>query len=244
MARFSLRLILILGPALPGLGGVPCHAQATRVLVGTATEALSGTPIRKAAVCTRLPTGPASFLGRCAAVGVDGTYRLDSLPVGSVEVTLSCAAIRGFGKRLVTDTLLPGQPGEQSHDWVASTVGCDLRPVREVAGTFRGHYTPGFESSEFIPCPSDAWFLPGDSLDTYPYDARRAWATWPRDRRMNSFTAWPDVPADSWGNPRYYVRWRGTVVGPGQYGHMGVSPFEFRLDSILEVRPPAKDDCQ
>jgi hypothetical protein len=114
--------------------------------------------------------------------------------------------------------------------------------VRRVAGIFQGHYTPGFESSDFVPCSADGWFIPGDSLEAYKYDARRAWVTWPQS--VGDGVKWPDAPRDSYGNPRYYVRWRGTVVGPGHYGHMGVSPFEFVVDAVLELRPPTAKDCR
>ena len=40
-----------------------------------------------------------------------------------------------------------------------------------------------------------------------------------------------------------FVRWTGTLVGPGTYGHMGMSPFEFNVDSVLKVRAPRKGDC-
>ena len=54
------------------------------------------------------------------------------------------------------------------------------RPVRRVSGVFAGHYTPGFESTTFVPCAADAWFVSADLLDAYPFDARRAWARWRR----------------------------------------------------------------
>jgi len=127
-------------------------------------------------------------------------------------------------------------------NWVVSPAGCDLRPVRRVTGIFRGRYTPGFEASEFVPCKADAWFIPTDSLATYPYDAKNAWVTWSTFR--NPELKWPPAPKDEYGNPVYYVRWRGTVVGPGRYGHMGVAPFQFFVDSVFELRASRKKDCQ
>ncbi len=128
------------------------------------------------------------------------------------------------------------------HDWIVSSAGCDLRPLRQVSRIFTGHYTPGFESSKFVPCANDAWFVPTDSLDLYPYDAKEAWVTW-RDA-ANQQVKWPDAPRDEYKNPTYYVRWRGTLVGPGRYGHLGVSPFQFFVDSVLLLRAPTKNDCR
>lgn len=224
---------------LPG-GAYP---QQTRHLFGSAVDSASGAALQRSWVCASIRTGIASSLSRCSAIDDQGRYSLDSLPMESVEITLACDQVRGFGKRLATDTLRPGTSNEVLRDWVASTAGCDRRPIRKLSGIFGGHYTPGFESSEFIPCASDGWFLLSDSLDTYSYDARRAWVTWPPSAPTDSLLTWPEVPADAWGNPRYYVRWRGTVVGPGRYGHMGVSPFEFMVDSVLEVSVPARNDC-
>jgi hypothetical protein len=55
---------------------------------------------------------------------------------------------------------------------------------------------------------------------------------------------WPEVPHDDWGNARYFVKWHGTVTGPGQYGHMGFSPFVIRIDSVFELRAAQDIDCK
>jgi len=103
-----------------------------------------------------------------------------SIPFGQpsllgIEISIQCSTIRGSGsRRLASDTIVFVQPTIVRRDWVVETAGRDLRPVRHVTGVFRGHYRPGFESSEFVPCPAHAWFIPGDSLDSYPIDMRRA----------------------------------------------------------------------
>lgn len=209
---------------------------------GTVRDSASGLVARKSWVCALIPAGPSSFESRCAAVDTLGTYRLGNLPAGGMRVSVSCEAILGMGKGLAYDSVVFSDSAVLRRDWVVSTTGCDSRPVRRISGVFRGYYTPGFESSEFVPCPADAWFTPGDSLDSYPFDARRAWAIWPT--RADRKVKWPDVSRDSYGNPRYYVRWRGMVIGPGHYGHMGVSAFELAVDTVFELRPPARHDCR
>lgn len=211
-------------------------------LFGIVRDSASGDPIQKSWVCAFIPAGPSALESRCARVDVLGAYRLDSLPAVGMRISISCETIRGIGRGLAYDSLVFADSVALRRDWSVPTTGCDRRPVRRVAGVFRGHYTPGFESSEFIPCAADGWFIPGDSLDLYPFNARRAWATWPPGVGRN--LEWPDAPRDRYGNSRYYVRWRGTVVGPGRYGHMGVSPFEFVVDTVLELRPPAQKDCR
>jgi hypothetical protein len=113
-------------------------------------------------------------------------------------------------------------------------------PVTTFSRVFTGHYTPGFESSEFIPCPTDSRLLPSDSLrgpDTW-----RAWVVW-RHPSQWQVVAWPQVDRNLFGNPRYFVRWHGTVEGPGRYGHMGGAAFQLQVDTILEVREPRPGDC-
>jgi hypothetical protein len=211
-------------------------------LTGVVRYSAAREPTRQPRACALIPNGPSVFRWRCAEVDSAGSYRLDSLPLVRMEISIHCSTLYG-GKRLSFDTIAFVQPTVVRHDWVVETAGCDPRLMRRLTGVFRGHYTPGFESSEFIPCSADAWFIPGDSLDSYPMKLmRRAWARWPT--RADLKIAWPDAPRDSYGNPRYYVRWRGTVEGPGNYGHMGVSAFDFRVESVLELRAARPDDCR
>jgi hypothetical protein len=115
-----------------------------------------------------------------------------------------------------------------------------------VAGVFRGYYTVGFESSKFVPCAADAWFIAGDALRREPYDERRAWVEWPNDsgRTLRRVT-WPRIASlRRTGYATYFVQWRGTVEGPGRYRHLGVSAFEIRVDSVLVVRKPTRRDCR
>jgi hypothetical protein len=157
-------------------------------------------------------------------------------------VGVDCETVRGESQRLVSDSVVLPSSTPVRRDWVVARFGCDLRPIRRVTRVFRGYYTAGFEESEFVPCASDAWFIPGDSLGHQPYDDRRAWAEWKPGEMQR--LRWPRLKRDEYGSSRYYVRWRATVVGPGQYGHMGVSPFEIHVDSVLELRAPSKRDCR
>ena len=209
---------------------------------GTLRDSATGHAPTKSRVCVFIPTGPSVFQARCGAIDTSGNYRLDSLPPLGMRVSVSCESIGGMGKELAYDSVVFTDSVVLRRDWVVSTAGCDHRPVRRVAGTFRGHYTSGFESSEFVPCPADAWFIPGDLLGVYAFDARRAWATWPNG--VGKGLKWPDAPRDRYGNSRYYVRWRVTIIGPGHYGHMGVSPFEFVVDTVFELRSPGRQDCR
>ena len=53
---------------------------------------------------------------------------------------------------------------------------------------------------------------------------------------------WPKVRPDSFGIHRYYANWKGTITGPLN-NIVGLGPFLFRVDSMLEFRAPRRDDC-
>ena len=230
--------------AWPLVPEATAQTSATRQsLSGVVRESPARAAGRRISVCVAVPAAPQNYQWKCADVDSVGAYRLDSLPSVRMQFSVNCEAVRWFSALLASDSILI--PGGESmrRDWQVSTAGCDSRPLRRITGEFRGHYVGGFEASEFRPCPKDAWFVPDDSLDLYPFDNRRAWATW--SDRAGQSVRWPrGAPEDPDGNPRYYVRWRGTVVGPGHYGHMGISAFEFFVDSVLEVRVPAALDCR
>lgn len=211
-------------------------------LAGVVLDTATGGPVRRASICTMAKVDRPLLAWRCSAVDTLGQYRLDNLPLGPRRVSLSCETIDWREKLLASDSVALVDSSLVRRDWTVSTTGCDKRPLRRVTGTFRGYYRPGFESSEFVPCESDAWFVPGDSLGSYPYDARRAWAEFPRGFMQK--VEWPITTRDRYGNPRYYVRWHGTVVGPGRYGHMGVSPFEIAVDTLFVLREPTPFDCR
>jgi hypothetical protein len=211
-------------------------------IAGVVLDSATGQPARRSAVCTLLRVSRLELSSRCGAVDSLGQYHVDSLPLGTHRFSASCATIKWMGKLLTSDSVTLLDSSIVRRDWTVSTTGCDVRPIRRVTGVFRGYYTPGFEASEFVPCESDAWFVPGDSLGAYPYEARRAWAT-VAPATMQAI-GWPKTTRDRYGNPRYYVRWRGTVVGPGNYGHMGVSPFDIEVDTIFALREPNQLDCR
>jgi hypothetical protein len=241
--RPRLRIILALALVTGFVSASPIAAQRpSGGLTGVIRDSVSMKPLEKLWACAQVQGVP-SYSPRCVQVDSAGRYRLDSLPPLHTPVRVMCTWIgRQMGILIGLDTIPVPVSGYATHDMTVPTTGCDPRPVRRVKGIFRGHYTPGFESSEFIPCPSDSWIIPGDSIQpSSPFAS--AWATWP-DKRFSASPPWPKAPRGRSGNATYFVRWRGTVVGPGNYGHMGMSGFEFMIDSLLEIRAPGRRDCR
>jgi hypothetical protein len=217
-------------------------AGSVGAVAGTVRDSATGMAPGRTSVCALLRKGPAAFAYPCAPVDSAGGYRLDSIPVGALELSVLCSTARGPSKRLAFDSVMIGEDDVTRRNWVVPTAGCDKRPVRQVSGVFRGHYTPGFESSDFVPCPGEGWFVASDTLGVGAFGSHRAWVE--GLARVRETVEWPDAPRDDYDNPRYYVRWKGTAIGPGNYGHMGGAPFLFRVDSILELRAPDSSDCR
>jgi hypothetical protein len=209
-------------------------------LVGRILDAKSGRPVIKTTACAYLVPRSGTLDLRCADADTTGAYRIDGIPAGVVPTDVRCDVIVGFGPILGSDTLSIENGMTSRRDWMISPEGCDPRPIRRLIGTFSGHLTLGFEESSFVPCPADSWFLPSDSLDSYPYEARDAWVRFPDQRSVALPSA---APLDEYGNPQYFVKLHGAIIGPGKYGHLGVSVFEFQVDSLLEARPGGSRDC-
>jgi len=208
---------------------------------GTVTELASRRPTEKVWVCAYTPARVSTSAQPCVRTDSVGSYSIDHVPLGRVPMAVVCERLRGFGKTVASDTLVVTEAGSLMKHWSVPTTGCDTRRIRRLSGIYRGRYTGGFEESDFAPCAQDAWFLPSDSLNVYPFDAGRAWAEFAKGTSIKRVRK---VPHNSWGSAIYYVRWRGTVTGPGHYGHMGVSAFQFQVDSILEMRAPRRSDCK
>jgi hypothetical protein len=103
---------------------------------------------------------------------------------------------------------------------------CDRRPLLAESGVWIGHFTEGFEESGLELC-SDS--------------TRRVWVEYSKEWSTKPQPQWPE------GNdryyPRYFVGFRGRMIGPYHYGHMGVSDYELTVDSVLFVRLPGETDC-
>ena len=90
-----------------------------------------------------------------------------------------------------------------------------------------GGFVSGFETSAFYPCGSDEqWWVVADSA---------AWA------ELHA----PSARIDSGGyrTVTAFVRVRGRVSPPGEYGHVGAYDRELEVSEVLEVRAPGTAEC-
>jgi len=230
------------------LTGASAHGQppqrGTASLFGTVYDSTTGRPLPRIRICR--PDGERrSPPAQCGAGDTLGHYRLDGLPAGTFTVTFFCPGPQVIGGRIDSQSVSL-RPGERRRlDHPTRPDGCDLRPIRLLHALFTGHYSAGFEQSEFLFCANSAWFATADTVGMRAVRGR-AWVAWPRTGTVPGTPGeWPTPRRvyPPWNYPQYFVRWFGRLEGPGQYGHMGVSPFELTVDSIVEVRTPRDDDC-
>lgn len=212
-------------------------------LEGRVYDSITGAPVLRTSICQEGGTWP-----RCVHVDTLGRYVLDSLLPAANRITVACV---GAGRKWlegkdIADTTVVLRLGERRRlDFPTTTSGCDSRPFHLVRGTFRGHYSSGFEQSEFIPCPADVLWARTDSAGESDRELR-AWVEWPRHHQTpGGPSEWPapKLVHPPWDYPQYFVRWTGTLEGPDHYGHMDASPYKFAVDSIIEVRTPGSADC-
>jgi hypothetical protein len=225
---------LILPSLLLSVLAGPAHSQDRPFLqlAGTIRDSATAHAIPRLYVCAYVTTyprgGPATLLSRCAAVDTLGTFLLDSIPRNWEWLQVAC--VGHWGKSIPLLNLssrghaLPASPWKP----VLSSGTCDLRPTRAVSGRFAGLYTGGFEESSFRRCD-------------YPRQA--IWLSFGPEAMAQYRDALTALPADTVPHP-IYLEARGTLTGPGVYGHMGSAEYELHVDSVYQVGGTTPADCQ
>ena len=99
-------------------------------VVGIVLDSATGRPVVRAHICGEvLPNSPTGSATRCASPDSSGRYVLDSLPVGSQGLTVTCSGRRLLeGTALARDTLAVGDGQEVRFDVRTDAAGCDMRP--------------------------------------------------------------------------------------------------------------------
>lgn len=217
--------------------GLP--AQQPVSLTGTITDAATGQPVvgaRVAADCAKCyGWHPTDSTGR---------YWLSGLPDGMVSIIAHCPSASGIGARIVEDSVVVAAGRTSTLDIRVPPNTCVEPPYSERRGIFRGFYTPGFESSGFLPCADSTLGVTAPLLPGKRLFGTTAWADFAPAVR-NQHIDWPkDAPKDAYDNETYFVVWRGVLKGPGQYGHMGVSAFSMVVDSVISVGVKKPADCR
>ncbi len=195
-------------------------------LSGELMDTVSHLPVRRASVCELVGS-----VVKCRLADSLGRFVYAGLSAGEHTLTLSCdngsRSVLRAGKLLHTLRLTLNAGEQRNIHLLVDATGCDQRPFDVRTGEFRGHYSSGFELSEFLPCPGTA--------------GPAAWVELTDRARHQEAPRWPELDQNS--EYRVYVRWIGTIQGPYRYGHMSVASYELSVDSVIEVRAPTTDDC-
>lgn len=134
---------------------------------------------------------------------------------------------------------LPAQRRGASHHGAV----LDSGPPATIAGEFRGYHDGSFEYSRFVPCRERSGIPARHPLRTGA-GVSGVWMTVVDTAGMPR-RPWPtrQITAPQRLDGRSYVRVRGTLVGPGRYGHFGLAPYELRVDSVLRVARAGPRGC-
>lgn len=234
--RFLVAVLLSLG-ASPATAQRPPWLGETYLkpaVYGRLRDSVSGEPARGVRIVVE---------GRVGYSASDslGYYLLFDLPPGEQRVRFLCPSRSLVAVAVVATRTVRVEPRTDSlANFTLPVSSCEDPPLRSVRGDFAGLYTEGFESSVFVPCRPFV-DLRGTTLEGV---RQRAWLTLSEGaRRTARLLDWPDVPAPR-GYRTYYLRVRGTLEGPGNYGHLGMSTFGLTVDRILEIRAEPPGSCR
>ena len=219
MVRLTLIASLVLTRLVAAQAG-------TFVQTGRLVDASSEGPIRRGQVCyAPVPSSGAPSLWQCLPVDTGGRFHLDTLIPKSLILIFSCATSRFFGKELGRRVLDSSMVLASAPVFSFDATGCDQRPFDVTRTVFFGHYSYGFEEGRFTSCVDSG---------------RIAWVEFTHEPNG---AAWP-APTTTGGSSEVFVRWHGTMIGPGSYGHLGIAAYLLQVDSVIEVRKPSRADCR
>lgn len=212
---------------------LPCAAQTT-IIRGTVRDSLTGRPLVAAMV----------EAGRRDSTDDRGAFTLGHVPSGEVTFGLFCPTRTMRGKNILLQRmrLVPGT--ELSIDLRVDTVLCDEPEYREFRAELRGLYARGFEWDGFRICADSTLPLPRDANRSSPWsDAYTSVYIPPSAQESFGRAVEKGAPEYMRSEIAIYVRWTGTFRGPGQYGHLGLTPYAFTVDSVAFIGPARQDVC-
>jgi hypothetical protein len=167
-----------------------------------------------------------------------GYFSLHWVAPGRANFLLRCPSRSAFKGRRLRGSGLTLRAGDtiQVELLIDATGGCVTPALRSVGGEFQGFWASGFEHSEFVPC-APAPQVPRESGDSVPL---AAWVSFTEEARTQLH--WPEEQTRS--KAGYYVRFYGTLSGPGAYGHLGVADYGLTVTEVRELSVSAPGSCR
>jgi len=177
---------------------------------GTVTEAVSGKPVEGVRIEA---TGPWYANTR---TNTEGHYSFDSHPG---EWDLRFYTPTAFQQLITSKTIRIARGDCAEINLQVDPELCHEPACASFEGTFSGRYAQGFEQS---------WFEPEGNLVHGPGgEQRKVRVAWVRFSRgaLSSVFHW---------DKHYQVRWKGTLTGPGAFGHMDGADYSLVVDEVLD----------
>lgn len=172
------------------------------------------------------------------STGDDGVYTGIALVEPQGSFSIYCRAAKPFvaGDILATPhySVIDGRI-DMTIDVDATRCGT---PPSKRRARFAGMYAPEFESSLFFPCDG----LP-KATENPPDTSHGVWADVPK--AVADELTWARTRESIIGEgDGFYVEWTGTLTGPGSYGHMGMSLYEFRAETVHDTSDKRPVSCK
>ena len=215
-------------------------AQSSGTISVTVTDSVSGAPV----VGARVAIWCEGCYGRYPTDST-GHYQFKQVPPGTFRIQFHCPSRTLLGAQ-ISERMVGVSPGKESLVNVRVPEGrCSEPPYSERTGVFRGYWTPGFESSAFVPCADSVLGLSAPLLPGKHVSIPTAWADFtPSVKWPPKMNGQANAPKDEYGNSTYFVVWHGVLKGPGQYGHLGVAGFSMLVDSVLAISSGGPTNCR
>lgn len=214
----------------------PSASEVGRI-VGTVLDSASGRPIVRARVGASRSRAGAQYTDS------SGRFSIQWVRPGVVDFQLLCPRRILRGRMLLEKPLRVFANDSVIVRLLVDESVCEEPPYRAVRGQVRGSFSSGFEISALRMCADSALGIPGgpttDPLKEDPWSDLRAWvkfspealANWNRDRSV--FAGDSTRSQASSENGSLFVRFEGVLRGPGRFGHLGGSPYEFTVEKTL-----------
>lgn len=222
--------ILISLHAAPAHTQEPSRLPPTIGVSGIVIEHSSNRPIQDAYVTATTQIDNRRFSATTDSMGV---FQL-RLPPGDYRLGGRCKRQFGVVARTLPERDVKFDVRDTAVTIEVPTAYCVDPPVKTETLTVTGHYTSGFEESHLMLCGPDT------AVATMGRN-HRIWLTWSLPKSVH--LQWPEFPHTEY-DPTVYLRARGRLSGPKSAGHLGLSGYEFKVDSVLELRRPSTNDCR
>jgi hypothetical protein len=192
-------------------------------IVGVARHEPSGEPFEGVLVAVNAP----QYYGR-HPTDSRGAFRLEDVPIGTWQIEFHCPSANYVGREIDTRSVTVRSGKVSSVDVQVPLGHCYEPPYSEVESEFRGYVSFGFEHSSFVPCAPESLNLSRNSF----LGTNSIWVRFRTDRgALRSDTL-------------YFAVLRGTLKGPGRFGHLGVSAYELEVQEIEKTFEVNGQDCE